>query len=250
MITDKSAREKYFAFSLIIMGLFGILIILWRLTCYQFEYDPKHYPVDYGAYNVLSYFTIQSNILSSVFLIIRGAALYGSESSKKIAFNPTVNLFITTYIIITGLVYCSGFPLKMSPPLKWDTAYRAMHSFTQIFHHMIMPLFMTVLFFFPASDKKISRKAPILAGIYPLVYSLFSIARGAIGKMHFYAYPFFRPDFYTEMFMKGRQVPAAAAYALMLPALVLGIGLFSAVADLLRLAYNKRIDSKMNNSEK
>lgn len=250
MNSAKTTREKYFAFLLLVMGIFGILVIFWRLTCYQFEYDPKHYPVDYGAYNALSYFTIQSNIFSSVYLIIKGAALYGAEKAKRFAFSPTVTLFVTTYIIITGLVYCSGFPLKMSPPLKWDTAYRAMHSFTQMFHHVIMPVFMTVLFFFPSTDKKISGKAVPLTGIYPFVYSVFSIIRGAAGKMHFYAYPFFKPGFFTDLFMKGKDVPPAAAYALMLPALFAGTGLFIAAAAILRVLYNLRIQSKIPETEK
>ncbi len=235
---------------LIVMGIFGLLVILWRLTCYQFEYDPKHYPVDYGAYNVLSYFTIQSNIFSSVYLIIKGFAVHESEKAKKFAFNPTVTLFVTTYIIITGLVYCSGFPLKMSPPLHWNTAYRAMHSFTQMFHHVIMPLFMTVLFFFPSTEEKISKKAVLLTGIYPFVYSIFSIIRGAVGNMHFYVYPFYRPDFYTDLFMKGKEVSMPVAYTLMLPALVLGISLFIGTAAILKIIYNKRIDAKADKAKK
>ena len=250
MNTEKTNREKYFAFMLIVMGVFGLLVILWRLTCYQFEYDPKHYPVDYGAYNVLSYFTIQSNIFSSVYLVIKGFAVSGSGKAKKFAFNPTVTLFVTTYIIITGLVYCSGFPLKMSPPLHWNTAYRAMHSFTQMFHHVIMPLFMTVLFFFPSTEEKISKKAVFLAGIYPFVYSVFSIIRGAVGRMHFYAYPFYRPDFFTDLLMKGKEVSLPLSYILMLPALVLGIGLFIAAAAILRILYNRRINSKYGKEEK
>ena len=244
MNADRETREKLRPFLLLLFGIFGILIVVWRLTCYQFQYDPKHYPVDYGAYNVLSYFTLQSNIFSSVYLIIRAIALYGSKRARRFAFNPTVTLFVTTYIIITGLVYNSGFLLGMSPPLRWNTPYSAMHSFTQMFHHVIMPVFMTVLFLFPATDEKIPRKAPLLAGIYPLVYSLFSIIRGAAGKMHFYPYPFYRPDFYTNIFAKGREIPMPAAYALMLPALIIGIGLFIGTAALLRLIYNKRAEKR------
>ena len=70
MNTDRETREKLRAFLLLLFGIFGILIVVWRLTCYQFQYDPKHYPVDYGAYNVLSYFTLQSNIFSSVYLFL------------------------------------------------------------------------------------------------------------------------------------------------------------------------------------
>ena len=226
---------------LLIIGIFGVLVIMHRLSYYVYEYDPKWSPVDYGKFNVLSFFTIHSNILVSVYLIIKGAAVYGNRKAQRIAFNPTFTLLVTTYILIAGIVYTSGFPLKMSPPLTWNTPYNAMHSFTQIFHHMIMPPLMVIIFLFPATERKIPAKALWISGIYPLVYSLFSMVRGALGKMHFYPYPFYRPEFFYNMIFKGKELNLPVAYALMIPALAGGIAVFIGTAAVLRLVYNKRI---------
>ena len=244
MKINKPNKSKAFGAFLLIIGIFGVLVIMHRLSYYVYEYDPKWSPVDYGKFNVLSFFTIHSNILASVYLIIKAIAVFGGKKAQRIAFNPTFTLLVTTYILLAGIVYTSGFPLKMSPPLTWNTPYSAMHSFTQIFHHMIMPPLMVIIFLFPATDEKIGKKAPWIAGIYPLVYSLFSMARGALGKMHFYPYPFYRPEFFYNMIFKGRELNLPVAYILMIPALAGGIGIFIATAAILRAIYNKRIKEK------
>lgn len=240
---SKLYKNKAFGAFMLIIGIFGILIILHRLSYYVYEFDAEYYPVDYGRFNVLSFFTVQSNIFTSVYLIVKAAAVFGSGRARKFAFDPTVTLFVTTYILLTGIVYCSGIALGMTPPFKWDNPNHFMLSFIQVFHHMIIPPLMLILFLFPASDRAVKKRSVILSGIYPLVYSLFSIARGALGKMHFYPYPFYRPEFFYEMIFKGREMNTAAAYILMIPALAAGVGIFIGVAALLRLVYNKRIKS-------
>lgn len=59
---SKLAKNKAFGIFLMILGVFGFLIIIHRLCCYKFEYDEKFSPVDYGKFNILSFFTIQSNV--------------------------------------------------------------------------------------------------------------------------------------------------------------------------------------------
>ena len=59
--------------------------------------------------------------------------------------------------------------------------------------------------------------------------------------MHFYPYPFYRPEFFYNMVFKGKELNLPVAYALMVPALAGGIGIFIGTAAILRLIYNKRI---------
>lgn len=236
-------KNKLFGSLLFLIGLFGVLVILHRLSYYVYEYDPEFSPIDYGRFNILSFFTVQSNILVCFYLITSALAVFGIQKAQKIAFSPLFGAMVTTYIIVTGAVYCCGIPLGFTPPFTWDNPTHAMLSFIQVFHHMIVPPLMVILWFFPATDNRISHKKLIYFGIYPLVYSLFSIARGAVSNPTFYPYPFYRPDFITSMISPDKPQNYVVGYILMIPLLILGIGLFIAVARLVVLINDKRTNN-------
>ena len=98
---SKLAKNKIFGTLAIILGVFGFLIIIHRLSYYIFEYDEKFSPVDYGKFNILSFFTIQSNVFVYVYLICVGLASYGVKGAGKVAYNPLVGAMATTYILVT-----------------------------------------------------------------------------------------------------------------------------------------------------
>ncbi|MGN1203203.1 MAG: Pr6Pr family membrane protein [Eubacterium sp.] len=236
--------KKWFGALLLILGVFAVLVILHRLAHYVYEYDPQFSPIDYGRFNILSYFTVQSNIFVCFYLLTMSAAVFGNKNAQKIAFNPTIGMLITTYIVITGVVYCCGIPLGFTPPFKWDNPTHSMLSFIQVFHHMIIPPIMFILWFFPATDRKIKHKSVWLVGIYPLVYSIFSMVRGAFSDPTFYPYPFYRPNFFWEMFLGDKPINLSLAYLLMVPILIICIMLFIIVARILIL-----INDKLTNKE-
>lgn len=234
-------KNKALGAVLMFFGVVGMCLIAYRLCVYHFEYDPEYSPVDYGKYNIISYFTVQSNFFGYIYLILNALAIFGVEKLQKIAFSPLFGALATTYILIAGLVYCAGIPMGFTPPFKWDNAYHFMQSFIQVYYHMIMPVFIVVLWFFPSTNKKIPAKKAWLFGIYPLVYSIFSIIRGAVGAMHYYPYPFYEPSFFWDMFFSGKEMNLLPAYILMIPMLCLGIGLFIAIGLLIITIHNKRI---------
>ena len=234
------AKNKAVGVFLMIIAVFGFLIIAHRLSYYVYEYDPKFSPVDYGKYNILSFFTVQSNFFVYVYLLISALGIFGVERARKIAFSPTVGLLLTTYIIVTGLVYCCGIPLGFTPPFKWDSPGHSMSSFIQVFYHMIVPLLMIILWFFPFTDEKIEKKKLIYVGVYPLVYSLFSIVRGAFSDPTFYPYPFYNPQFIWDMFFKDRPINIPLAYIMIIPLLFVGIGFFVLIARFLIFVNDKR----------
>lgn len=242
---SRLASNKILASVMLIFAVFGFLIVIHRLSYYVFEYDAEFSPVDYGKFNILSFFTVQSNIFAYIYLFFASLAVFGVKSAKRFAFNPTVGLFVTTYIIIAGAVYCIGIPMGFTPPFKWDSAAHSMSSFIQIYYHMIMPPFMLALWLFPLTDRRLPLRKAWLAGIYPLLYSLFSIVRGAVSPLHFYPYPFYRPEFIIELFFGKAEYDTAQAY-LLLPALtalllLVGILLFIGAAMLLAALRNARI---------
>lgn len=233
-------KNKLFGICLLILGIFSVAVILHRLSYYVFEYDAQFSPIDYGRFNILSYFTVESNLFVCFYLLVNAFAVLGNKRAQKIAFSPELSLFVTTYIIVTGVVYCCGIPLGFTPPYKWDNPTHSMSSFIQVYHHMIIPPVMLVLFLFPATNKKADKKFVWLVGAYPLAYSIFSIIRGAVSNPTFYPYPFYRPEFIWDLFVKGKQMCLPLAYLLMLPVLVFGIGIFILLAALLRSIQNKR----------
>lgn len=240
MNTKPLYKNKLFGTFLFIVGVFGVLVIIHRLSYYVYEYDPEFSPIDYGRFNILSFFTVQSNILVCFYLITSALAVFGVEKAQKTAFCPTFGAMVTTYIIVTGAVYCCGIPLGFTPPFTWDNPTHSMLSFIQVFHHMIVPPLMVFLWFFPATDRRIDHKKLIFFGIYPFVYSIFSIIRGAVSDPTFYPYPFYRPDFITSMIAPDKPQNDVVGYLLMIPLLIIGIGLFIAVARLVVLINDKR----------
>lgn len=233
-------KNKVFGVLLMLVGIFGVLVIVHRLCYYVYEYDAEFSPIDYGRFNIISYFTVQSNIFVCFYLITSSLAVFGSKKAARIAFNPVVGALVTTYIIVTGAVYCCGIPLGFTPQFKWDNPTHAMSSFIQVFHHMIIPPFMVVLWFFPRTSATISKRLLPFFGIYPLAYSIFSIIRGAVSNPQFFAYPFYNPEFVCELFGK-KDADIAMGYLLMLPLLVVGIGLFIAVAAVVVMINNRRV---------
>ena len=53
---NKIAYNKKLGAFLFCIALIGFAIIIYRVTNYVFEYDPKHSPVDYGRFNFFTEF--------------------------------------------------------------------------------------------------------------------------------------------------------------------------------------------------
>lgn len=224
------------------VALVGFAIITYRLFFYVFEYDPKYYTVDYGNFNVLSYFTIQSNIFAYLYFLCAGLAILGVKKARRFGFNGTVGALVTVYVLVAGLVYNAGFPLGMTPPLTWDTPAHAMNSFMQCYYHMFMPVVTVALWCFPFTNEKLGKKTALLAGVYPLAYSIFSMVRGPLMEPTYYPYPFYNPDFIWGTFAGDKPMNVVGAYGLIAVLLVFGIGVFIAVAALVVRIHNKRIE--------
>lgn len=237
------SKNKAVGIILLTLSVFGFLIIGHRLSYYVFEYDPQYSPVDYGKYNILSYFTVQSNFFCYVYLLFAALGIFGVKKAEKIGFNPTLQALITVYILVAGITYCAGIPLGMTPPSKWDTPAHSMSSFIQIYYHIIMPIAVMILWLFPFNNKKIEKNTLWLSGIYPLVYSIFSIVRGTFSDPTYYPYPFYNPDFIRQTVSPDKNISLISAYAIMGVLLVFGISLFIEITAIIRTIHNKRIEN-------
>ena len=146
---NKMTKNKFVGAVLLVMALFGFAIIIYRLNYYIYEYDPQYSPINYGKYNIISYFTVQSNFFAYVYFLFAGLSIFGVKKAEKIGFNSTVGALVTLYVFVAGVAYCAGIPMGMTPPFKWDNAYHSMSSFIQVYYHMIMPPVALLLWLFP-----------------------------------------------------------------------------------------------------
>lgn len=234
------AKSKIVGTILLILSIFGFLIIAHRLSYYVFEYDPQYSPIDYGKFNILSYFTVQSNFFAYVYLFFAGLGIFGVKKAQKIGFNSTFGALVTVYVLVAGITYCAGIPMGMTPPFKWDSPTHSMSSFIQVYYHMIMPVVVLALWFFPFKNDKIGKKCLAISGIYPLIYSIFSMIRGAISDPTYYPYPFYNPEFIWTTFMKDNPINLPLAYLIIFGLLVVGISLFVGITVIIALIHNKR----------
>ncbi|MBQ6264740.1 MAG: Pr6Pr family membrane protein [Clostridia bacterium] len=232
-------QKKSTGVFLMILGCLLLLSIILRVSFYRFEYNEKFTTVDYGRFNYFSYFTVQSNLAAAVYCVLAALSVFGVKKLKPVQ-KPAAGLFITTYVIIAGIVYCSGFPMGLTPPLAWDTAYHRLINSTQVLHHMINPVALLVFWLRQGSEPRLSKRVLPAVGIYPFVYSLFCIVRGAFFKPVFYAYPFYNPYFILDVIAKGKDVSFIWGYVTMLPLLVFGISVFVCMAAVLLFVHNRQ----------
>lgn len=235
------SKNKLVGIILLVLSVFGFLIIGHRLSYYVFEYDPQYSPIDYGKYNILSYFTVQSNFIAYVYLLFASLGILGVRKAQKIGFNETIGALVTVYVLVAGITYCAGIPMGMTPPFKWDSPTHSMSSFIQVYYHMIMPVVALALWLFPFRNNRIGKKCLMISGIYPFVYSIFSMIRGAVSNPTYYPYPFYNPEFIWDVFAKGKQLNLVVAYLIILVLLVFGISLFVGITAIIALIHNKRI---------
>ena len=235
------AKNKLVGAVLLAIALFGFAVFIYRLSYYSYEYDPKYYPVDYGRFNILFFFTVQSNFFAYVWFLFAGLAILSVKKAEKIGFHSGIGTLVTLYVVVAGAVYCGGLPFGFAPPFTWDTPYHRMTVVIQIFYHMVMPASALLLYCFPFRKERLGRRTVLLSGIYPVVYSVFSLIRGRITVPAYYPYPFFDPEFVWRTLMKDRPMNLLAAYAIIGACVALvGCGLFMALCAALVWIHNKR----------
>ena len=238
-------KNKTVGVILLTVALFGFAVFIYRLSCYRYEYDAQYYPVDYGRFNIIFYFTVQSNFFAYVYFLLAGLAILGVKKAERIGFHSGVAMLVTLYVVAAGAVYCVGLPFGFAPPFQWDTAYHRMAVVIQIFYHMVMPAAALLLYCFPFRNDRLGARTVLLSAVYPIVYSVVSMIRGRVTVPSYYPYPFYDPDFVWGSLMKDRPVNLFAAYAIIgAGILVLGGGLFMGLAALLVKLHNKRIKAE------
>lgn len=131
--------------------------------------------------NLLSYFTVQSNVLGAVVLLVGAVKVWQPDSARF----DLIRGAATLYLLGTGVV----FELLLS---DYEGIAEMMPPGTNLVMHQLMPLVMAVDWLF---DPPRSRIRPVRAWpwlLYPLAYLVYSLIRGPIAD--WYPYPFLDPE--------------------------------------------------------
>ena len=238
---NKISKNKWVGAALVAAALFGFAVFIYRIVSYVYEFDPEYYPVDRGRFQILTFFTVQSNFFAYVYFLFAGLAVLGVKKAEKLGFHAGVQTLVTLYVLVAGAVYCGGLPFGFAPPFTFDTAAHRMTVVIQIFYHVFMPLSALLLYLFPFTNERLGKKTVLLSGVYPLLYSLFSVVRGGFVSPPYYPYPFYDPAFVWNAVAKGKPLNIVGAYAVIAVLLVFGIGLFASLCAALVWLRNQRI---------
>ena len=151
-------------------AILGQLISSWDLESFQLG-------------NFFSFFTIQSNLLAIVVLLVGAyVGLNGRDA------DPGWELFhgaVAAYMTTTGLVFAallSGLPDDLDLTLPW----------VNVVLHQVMPIVIVLDWLISPPHHRLTVRKALVWMVYPLAYLVYSEIRGPI--VNWYPYPFLDPD--------------------------------------------------------
>lgn len=134
----------------------------------------------FNPVNFFSFFTVQTNILVSATLLLSAILLALGKGSKLDTFRSAV----TVYILVVGIGFAAllanieGIALTAVP---WDNTVL----------HYIIPVAMLGDLLLDRPTKKLAFRRSLKWLLYPLIYVIYSLTRGAMTG--WYPYPFLDP---------------------------------------------------------
>ena len=139
-----------------------------------------HIQNGFSVVNFFSYFTNLSNIFAAIVMIIAAANLFGNR--KPTATDDIIRGTSVACMALVGIVFSI---------LLRNEDLGALLPWVNIVTHYVMPIAVVLDWLYqpPQSELAVNQIAYWL--IFPLLYLIYSIIRGAI--IGFYAYPFFNP---------------------------------------------------------
>ena len=129
--------------------------------------------------NFFSFFTIQSNIIAAVVLLVGAIALPAASLRWDLIRGGAAIFMILTGVIYNTLLVGLDDALQTKPPIANDIL------------HKIIPVVMLLDFLIVPLAHRISWRQGLTWTVYPLVYLAYTLVRGPI--VDWYPYPFLDP---------------------------------------------------------
>jgi hypothetical protein len=177
------------------LGVLALVAVVTRLL--EVDGEPG-----FSAANFFSYFTIQSNLIAAVVLIVAGVGLLRSRPMSE-----RLDLWrgaATLYIATTGVVYSLMLAADEPSLFRW----------TNLVLHYAMPIALVVDWAVVRTSAPIAFRRAVVWIAYPAAFIVYTLIRGAI--VDWYPYPF--------VDVADRGYPRV-----LLTTLVLGAGMFGLI---------------------
>lgn len=139
---------------------------------------------NFHGWNVFSYFTVQSNLIAAAVFLIAALALYRRKALGN--WFHYLRGASVLYMMVTGLVY--ALLLEHNPESNGALVF----SWRNFVLHKLMPVFILAWWLLWPSRKSVSAKQAFYWLIFPVVWLVYTLVRGAI--IHWYPYPFLNPN--------------------------------------------------------
>ena len=160
-----------------------LAIIVWFGVCLQFYISTALYLSQGRTFGgaivqLFSYYTIQNNILVALALtliLLKPASAWGKFFSK-----PTTLTAIAVYITIVGLVY--------QLVLSKQHHYQGLFVLTDSILHAVCPILYILFWLIFVPKDTLKWKDGLNWLIYPLVYLIYILIRGAISGLYPYSF--------------------------------------------------------------
>ncbi|WP_285136738.1 Pr6Pr family membrane protein [Microbacterium sp. lyk4-40-TSB-66] len=144
--------------------------------------------------NFFSFFTILSNVSAAIVLLIVGVRFFarGRRLGPEPIALATVLAWVTTYMLVTGVVYnllLRGIPLQPET-VPWSNEIL----------HVWGPLFLLLDLFFGPGRRRLPWRAALTAAIFPIAWVVYTLLRApqitnpTTGAPYWYPYPFLDPN--------------------------------------------------------
>lgn len=136
----------------------------------------------FAAANFFSYFTVESNLLISIVLLVSAAMLVSGRSITSLAMYRGAT---TLYMLVTGIgftVLLSGLESTQFTAIPWDNTVL----------HYLVPIGAAIDWLIDPPAVAISSRKAMIWLLFPLAYVTYSSIRGPI--VDWYPYPFLDPD--------------------------------------------------------
>jgi len=169
----------------------GLLLIIDFITGFFLTDSIISSSMNYNSESVhsLYYFTIQSNIMVFFWFIFISINLISNKRLFNFALKPNLTAILTTYILITGIIYW-----VVLVPVFYKPGGNNSWLFTpsNIWLHTLTPLTAVILLFLSkvTYSGTVPKRHLIFFLIYPIAYIIFGIFNALKG---IYLYPMFNP---------------------------------------------------------
>lgn len=160
---------------------FRLVFAVLSLTAVAVQFFAVTIPLGHSIVNFFCYFTNLSNIMISIVFIVSAVRLISARKDPSDS-DVAIRGGAVVYIAFVGLVFNT---------ILADTDLGSLIPWVNVVLHMIVPVAGILDWVIWAPRRHLSFRVVLWWMIWPAVYSIFSVTRGAIDG--FYPYPFFNP---------------------------------------------------------